>query len=257
MRKCIRRSWEFYDVETRLVYSMSRQSIPQAVSQHYMIVNVLPTMRQLVRTWFLPRGNSWPLGGTSWGNPVLICSWFLEYTDWNFYIVCGTLHLVYLFIDLIIPVWFGTDTCRYRALLTEAAKSHSSWHKKADKSMPVLSSGGNVHQCPLEELPQHNRDCDLEQAPKGAAALRGRGCIPIHGPLAKIGTGKGGLLACLLLSWMFVEDLCVRVKEVQEDVTRLCSNRVDEKDWCNGMWKGKVPASFWSSDQGLFQCKKW
>lgn len=144
MRKCIRRSWEFYDVETRLVYSMSRQSIPQAVSQHYMIVNVLPTMRQLVRTWFLPRGNSWPLGGTSWGNPVLICSWFLEYTDWNFYIVCGTLHLVYLFIDLIIPVWFGTDTCRYRALLTEAAKSHSSWHKKADKSMPVLSSGGNI-----------------------------------------------------------------------------------------------------------------
>lgn len=144
MRKCIRRSWEFYDVETRLVYSMSRQSIPQAVSQYYMIVNVLPTMHQLVRTWFLPRGNSWPLGGTSWGNPVLICSWFLEYTDWNFYIVCGTLHLVYLFIDLIIPVWFGTDTCRYRALLTEAAKSHSSWHKKADKSMPVLSSGGNI-----------------------------------------------------------------------------------------------------------------
>lgn len=144
MGKCIRRLWEFYDVETRLVYTMSRQSIPQAVSQHYGIVNVLPTMRQLVRTWFLPRGNSWSLDGTSYGNPILICSWFLEHTDWNFYIVCSALHLVYLFIDLMIaPMWLKIDTCRYRILLTEAAKSHSSWHRKTDKSMPVLSSSSD------------------------------------------------------------------------------------------------------------------
>ena len=80
---------------------------------------------------------------------------------------------------------------------------------------------------PAQAGPEASTQRELQED----AALHVLGCRECLGPLVEAGAAGDGLLACRRC--VLIEDLCHQVKELQEEVSRLCSIRDDEeeRDW--------------------------
>lgn len=99
----------------------------------------------------------------------------------------------------------GTGALLRRAFCAQQWWWHPTWHSP---------------QTPLEELILHSRGLDPEWAPEGAPGLHRFGFRDAWGFWLRLGQGElGSLPACS----------CGQAKRLQEEVTRLCSIRDNEK----------------------------